>query len=165
MPYRWTKNTHPGGKDPKAHLVLWPHQSMTAKGFAAFIGITAVLLLSPILAMLGSAESWVMLIFFGGALAAIWFAINANKRRQQMREDLFIWSDLVRLEHVVPNQPMRMWEANPYWISVHLRDDGPVKKYLTLKGNEREVELGAFLTPEEREELYTEIQALLRDQH
>lgn len=40
---------------------------------------------------------------------------------------------------------------------------GPVPDYLTLKGRDREVELGAFLTPEERKELAGELRAALAD--
>lgn len=36
-------------------------------------------------------------------------------------------------------------------------EGGPVPQYLTLKGGGREVEIGAFLSPEEREALYPDI--------
>jgi uncharacterized membrane protein len=39
---------------------------------------------------------------------------------------------------------------------------GPVPQYLTMKGEGREVELGAFLTAEERRRLAAEITNVLR---
>ncbi|MCB1513056.1 MAG: DUF2244 domain-containing protein [Hyphomicrobiaceae bacterium] len=45
--------------------------------------------------------------------------------------------------------------------------DGPVEDYLTLAAQGREVELGAFLTPEERRELDRELRhrlAALREE-
>ena len=39
--------------------------------------------------------------------------------------------------------------------------EGPVPDYLTLKGDGREVELGAFLAPEERKALAGELRAEL----
>ena len=38
---------------------------------------------------------------------------------------------------------------------------GPVDNYLTLKGGGREIELGAFLSPEERADLHDQILTLL----
>ena len=56
----------------------------------------------------------------------------------------------------------RHWEANPYWTEVRIYPEGgPVPQYLTLKGAGREVEIGAFLSPEEREALYPEIGRLI----
>ena len=47
-------------------------------------------------------------------------------------------------------------------MRARLLDDGHVEKYLTLEGNGREIELGAFLSPWERETLHAEIGALGR---
>ena len=44
---------------------------------------------------------------------------------------------------------------------MRLRDTPRVEKYLTLRGNGREIELGAFLTPGERAALYREIRDAL----
>ena len=57
---------------------------------------------------------------------------------------------------------MRRWHANPFWVRIRLREDAPIEKYLTLQGNGREIELGAFLSPWERETLYSEILETLR---
>ena len=39
--------------------------------------------------------------------------------------------------------------------------EGPVANYITLTGNGREVELGAFLSEDERKTLYEELEQLL----
>jgi Integral membrane protein len=47
------------------------------------------------------------------------------------------------------------WSCNPYWTKVNLHEKGgPVPHYVTLSGARREVEIGAFLSEDEREELY-----------
>ena len=46
-------------------------------------------------------------------------------------------------------------------MRARLHEDGRVEKYLTLEGAGREIELGAFLSPWERETLYAEILATL----
>ena len=162
MPYRWTHAEAPGTDGPLARLTLWPHQSMTAPGFVAFIGVTAGMLAVPLLAVLGSPVAWVLMLFFLAVIAGVWWAIMANRAQQKLHEELAIWSDRIRLAHVAPKRAPREWEANPHWVRVSLREKGgPVEKYLTLKGGDREVELGAFLSPEEREALHDELTRLL----
>ncbi|NNE87468.1 MAG: DUF2244 domain-containing protein [Silicimonas sp.] len=156
MPYEWSTDTH-----PTKSLMLWPHQSMTRAGFSWFIGITAVMLLLPLLAVLGSPVVWVLLVFFVATLAGVWRAVMVNKAHRTMHEALTVTPKKVRLSHVPHKGEPKDWEANPFWVKVNLRRDGPVENYLTLQGNGREVEIGAFLTPEERAALYDELRSAL----
>lgn len=155
MPYRWTESnrTH--------QLEAWPHQSMTPQGFAWFIGATAALLGLPLVAVLGTPILWVLLAFFVVTLAAVWFAIRFNQTMRSSREHLTVSADRMHLSHVPPNGRSLTWDANRYWVTVHLREDGPVENYLTLRGNGREVELGSFLSPEERKGLFEDLTKLL----
>ena len=156
MPYRWTES------GARKTLDLWPHQSMTPRGFTWFIGATAALLALPLVALLGSPAVWVLLGFFAATLASIWWALRANVSARARREALTLAHDRVHLAHLPATGPVLEWEANPHWVTVHLREDGPVEKYLTLRGNGREVELGSFLSPQEREGLYDDLSRLLR---
>ena len=162
MPYHWTHTAPDTPAEPLARLRLWPHQSMNARGFVTFIGATAVMLALPLLAVLGSPVTWVLMVFFLATLWGVWFAIMKNREHRTMHEELAIWPDRIALHHVQPHRPPLEWEANPYWVSVHLHQKGgPVENYLTLKGSDREVELGAFLSPEERAALRDELTGVL----
>lgn len=155
MPYHWTDQTE------QKTLTLWPHQSLTGQGFSWFIGSTAFMLLLPLLAVLGSPVVWVLMAFFLAAIWGVWRAIMANRRNMSLHEKLTLGGERVHLAHVPNRGPVLEWEANPHWVSVNLRNDGPVKSYLTLRGGGREVELGSFLTPEERAGLYDELRTAL----
>lgn len=135
---------------------------MTAQGFAWFIGTTAALLSLPLLAVLGSQTVWILLAFMLLVVGGVWRALMANRADRQIHEELTLSPDRVRLEHRVSKRPARTWDATPNWVTVHLSRDGPVEDYLTLRGGGREVELGAFLTPAERKDLYAELQRLIR---
>ncbi len=156
MPYRWTETTK------QKRLKLWPHQSMTPKGFVWFIGVTAAMLTLPLLAVLGSPVVWILMMFFLAAIWGVWRAIMANRTARTMHEELILSPDHVHLEHVPPKGAPLTWDANPHWVSVHITPKGPVDDYLTLRGGGREVELGAFLTPDERKDLYHELCPILR---
>ena len=156
MPYHWTDT--PTDK----RLKLWPHQSMTPEGFSWFIGITAVMLTLPLFAVLGSGVAWVLMVFFLAAIWGMWKAIMTNKTARRIYEELRLTKDDIHLEHVPSKGKRKTWSANPHWVTVHLTSKGPVEDYLTLRGGGREVELGAFLTPEERKDLYNELKTLIR---
>ncbi len=154
MPYRWTAET-------PERLNLWPHRSLPRQGFVVFIAITAGLLAVPLLAVLGSPILWALLPFLLGAVAAIWLALEKSYRDGEITEVLTLTRDLVTLTRSGP-KGQQTWQANPHWVQVSIyHTGGPVPEYLTLRGNGREVEIGAFLTPEERKALEGELRQRL----
>lgn len=144
-----------------AEVHLWPYRSLPRKGFAGFIGLTSALLGVPLLSLIGLAALWVLLPFLVLAVAALWWALQRSYRDGEVLEVLKINEDRITLTHSTRRQPPKVWEANPYWVRVRVQNK-PVADYLTLEGGPREVELGAFLAPNERRALSAEITALLR---
>lgn len=131
---------------------------MTPEGFVVFMAATFVMIAVPLIAVLGSPVLWALLPFFALAIWGLWFAISRNKRDAALTETLTLWSDRVELVRKEPRGNAKHWDANPHWVSVHLHPgDKPVEKYLTLRGAGREVELGAFLSPDEREALHGDL--------
>ncbi|MCC7320246.1 MAG: DUF2244 domain-containing protein [Rubellimicrobium sp.] len=157
MPYRWTEPASPD--DPPARLRLWPHQSLDRRGFALFFGLTAALVAMPLLALVGSAALWGVLPFAGLAFWGTWAAVRRQARdAARVSEELSLWPDRIVLVHVPAQGPAVAWEANPHWVrlTLHARG-GPVPDYLTLGSGGREVELGAFLSEEERRSLHEDL--------
>lgn len=167
MPYEWVKDmaaapersgAAPLCGEPLAELRLWPHRSLGARGFVTFFAITAALVAVPLLAMIGTPVLWGVLPFFVVTLWAMWAAIARNNRDSALTEELTLWPDRITLSHRPPRGPEKTWEANPHWVRVTIRHaGGPVADYITLKGAGREVELGAFLSDEERRALFAEL--------
>ncbi|WP_425038435.1 DUF2244 domain-containing protein [Primorskyibacter sp. S187A] len=157
MPYNWTDDT-----PTRCELQLWPHQSLPPKGFAAFIGATICLIMIPMFPLLGSVVLWGILPFMLAAVGGIWWALQRNWRDHQILEVLDMTREDIRLIRHNPRKPDQSWECNAYWAEAHLHPSGgPVPHYLTLKGNGREVELGAFLSEEERQALYGDLRSRL----
>ena len=143
----------------ETELNLWPYRSLPKKGFVTFIAITAAMLALPLVTILGSPVVWGLLPFFGLALAGVYYAIQRNYRDGELLEVLTITHDNTRLVRHNPRGPQQQWEANTNWVSVHMhKSGGPVENYVTLKGAGREVEIGAFLSSEERVTLHSELQ-------
>jgi len=170
MPYRWEDRTKgapdtfgafsfAAGDAPALVLTLWPHRSLPRRGFVAFIGVTVALMALPLIGLLGTLALWAILPFLAAAVAAVWYFLQRSYRDGELREDLSIWSDRVELVRLNPRGARQDWSANPHWVRVEMHKDArPVENYLTLKGGGREVEIGAFLSPEERSTLFGELQ-------
>jgi uncharacterized membrane protein len=155
VPYEWIP-TEPDG--PQHELHLWPHRSLPKRGFVGFIGLTFVLLLVPLVPALGSPVLWGLLPFLMGTLWFLFWAIQRSYRDGEVLEELRIWEDRVTLERHARRRPTQDWEANPHWVELRLHEKGgPVPNYVTLRGNNREVEIGAFLSDDERLDLYAEL--------
>lgn len=158
MPYEWLPPT----PDAPERLHLWPYRSLPRKGFVWFIAGTCALILVPMLSVLGSPVLWGILPFFVLAVWGLWAAISRSYRDAEIVEDLVLTRDRLSLTRHGPRGARKDWEANPYWVTLHLHGKGgPVPNYLTLKGNGREVELGAFLSEEERLTLRDDLQTRL----
>ncbi len=159
MPYEWLP---PDGGTHRLHL--WPHRSLSQRGFVWFISLTATLVALPLLAVIGSPVVWALLPFLLAMLAAVWLALRKNGRDRDIVEDLCLAPDRITLARHGPRGRRQEWEANPYWLRVTLHETGgPVPHYLTLKAEAREVELGAFLSEDERIHLKRELQSRLSD--
>jgi len=159
MPYEWKKSeTCADGWE----LSLWPYRSLLKKDFVLFFGATAVVIALPLMALLGQSVLWGILPFFAVTAWGLWFAITKSYRSGETLEVFTATRDTVRLVRHTPKRPAQIWETNRYWAQVHLHpSDGPVENYLTLRGGDREVEIGAFLDVSERLALYDELKRAL----
>lgn len=155
MPYQWS----PDSKDGAVwHLRLWPHRSLTPQGFSIFIVVTFTMFLVPLLGVLGTPVLWALLPFGMGTLALTWVLIRRNSADAALHEDLTLSPDTITLTRHDPRGPDRHWQANPYWVRAKLHEEGgPVENYVTLEGGGRTVEIGAFLSPDERAALYLDL--------
>ncbi len=144
-------------------LLLWPYRSLPPQGFVWFIAVTALMISLPLIALLGSPVVWGLLPFVALAVAAMWWALQRNYRDREITEHLTIRSDQMTLVRIGPRGVRADWRANPYWVTAVLHPTaGPVPNYITLRGGDREVELGAFLSEAERLALHGEVADLLR---
>ncbi len=163
MPYSWTT---PPRQEPQ-ELHLWPHNSLPAEGFAALILGFFLFASLPLYGLLGTKLLWGLLPFMLASTAGIYYALRRNGRDRQILEVLTLSPERTHLSRTNPKGDVQHWESNTYWVKVTMHDKGgPVPYYVTLKGNgsdNREVEIGAFLSEEERKALFNELSDMVRD--
>ncbi|KAA2313126.1 DUF2244 domain-containing protein [Pseudooceanicola sediminis] len=154
MPYHWQDDHH--------QLDLTPHRSLPPGGFAVVIGLFFILAMVPLFTMLGSPVLWGLLPFALIALAALWWALRRSYRDGMILERLSITGDDCTLLRDGPRNQHHEWRCNRYWVRLQVHETGGrVPHYITLSGNGREVEIGAFLSEDERKALYPELRAVL----
>lgn len=162
MPYKWLPQSDP----TEVRLRLWPHRSLSRRGFVLFIAVTSALLALPLMTQLGTPALWVLLPFLVAAVAGVWIALQHSYKTGEVAEDLTLTRDLITLHRRNPGGKVQDWQANPHWVRATLHaTGGPVANYLTLTGGQRQVELGAFLDAAERQQIHDRLQSLLAAQH
>ncbi len=161
MPYEWSTTENAAG--PARRLRLWPYRSLPRKGFAIFVLVTFALITLPLYPLLGTVLLWGLLPFLLLAVAGVWWALERSYRDARLSEELTIDRDEAHLLRVEANGQRREWACESYWARVQLHQTGgPVPDYVTLSGKGREVEIGAFLSRDERRALYGELVTALR---
>lgn len=161
MPYEWS--SEPPHQTPQWRLSLWPYRSLLRKDFVIFIGATAALVALPLLTLLGEPVMWGLLPFFLMMIGGVWFALHVSYRRGEVLEELSVDDTNAYLVRHNPKGDVQEWQANRYWVSVHLHPKGgPVENYITLRGGDREVEIGSFLDAAERLALYDDLKRAIR---
>lgn len=160
MPYQWT--TEDSTNAPQ--LRLWPHRSLPRRGFAAMILLAFVLGTVPLYGLIGTVFLWGLLPFILAMVGALWWGLERSYRDAEILETLTLRpDDMLELRHVPAKGEAQSWECNVYWTRVEMHvQGGPVPFYLTLAGNGRLVEIGSFLSEDERKTLHGELADFIR---
>lgn len=145
-------------RDPPVWRVrLWPHRSLDRGGFRWVMVVAAAGLALPLIALAPTGVSLPLLPWALGALLLLWGVLKASYFTGRLTEELRLWPDAIAVERREPWGRVHRWSANPYWVDIDVADTRDVERYLTLRGGGRRIELGAFLTPDERAELAEEL--------
>ena len=150
-------------KDTQIKIIeVWPYYSLKPKGIVLFLGSTFVLISLPLFNVLGTTVFWGLLPFLLVAFMGVWFALRQSLNDRQILEQLTLSKEEIALIRQNPTGEHKRWVCSPYWAKLKIYEtEGPVANYITLTGNGREVELGAFLSEDERKTLYEELEQLL----
>jgi uncharacterized membrane protein len=150
-------------KDTQIKIIeVWPYNSLKPKGFVLFLGSTFVLISLPLFNVMGTTVFWGLLPFLLVAFMGVWFALRQSLNDRQILEQLTLSQEKIALTRQNPTGEHKRWVCSLYWARLKIYEtEGPVANYITLTGNGREVELGAFLSEDERKTLYEELEQLL----
>ena len=141
-------------------VVLQPHRSLSRSGF--LILMLALGGVSFIAGMMFLAlGAWPVLGFFGLDVLLVYIAFRLNYRSGRLTELVRLTDSALTVRRILPNGRMRDWRFEPYWVRVEMDDPPRTASQVTLSSHGRRLEIGGFLTPEERLELARALWAAL----
>ncbi|WP_170464261.1 DUF2244 domain-containing protein [Ruegeria arenilitoris] len=159
MPYRWNHTS-----SSEQELRLWPHNSLPPRWAMRVVFSVFLFGLIPLMAVLGSVLLWGLLPFMLVTVLGLWLAIQSNYKARSVFEVLTLTGTQAHLVQHHPRRGPQEWTCNRHWARPEMHEHGgPVPHYVTLNGGGREVEIGAFLSEEERIALYDELTKKLRE--
>ncbi len=121
------------------------------RGFAilmALLGLVS-LICSIAFLMMGA---WPVVGFFGLDILLLWLAFKLNYRSGQAFEEVAIWPHDVLVRQVSPGGKVREHRFNPFWtrFQVDRHEEFGITR-MALSAGERELAIGSFLNPLDRE--------------
>lgn len=146
---------------PDYSITLRRNASMSPGAQAAFLAWTGVfcLGLAGALAWLGY---WLVLPFSGLEIVALLAAFRHLNRQKRDFQRISLQGDILTVETCV-RQQCSVAEFNRYWVQVLVRDGRYYGDCLVvLRSHGRELEIGGYMTGEQRAALARELKTILR---
>lgn len=140
------------GEPVMFNAVLHPHRSLSPAGFR-------VLMLACAVAFLGIGAAffiigaWPVIGFCGIELALIYVFFKLNFRDLRRYETIRLTEDELEVRRVAPDGKVERTVFQPYWMRVTLEERIGHPTRLLLSSHGREIAIGSFLSPAEREDL------------
>lgn len=143
--------------------VLHPHRSLSPRGFLVLMAALSLIALSVGLRFF-FVGAWPVMAFMGLDVLAVYIAFKVNYRQGRLFETVQLTDERLTVRRVSPDGDAREWSFMPSWVRVRMDDPPRTDSPLTLSSHGRALEIGAFLTPEERLEFAHALSDAIRRQ-
>ncbi len=130
---------------------LTPHRSLSPRGFVILMSAVCAISFAAGLAFY-LAGAWPVVGFLGLDVALIYIAFRINYRRASIQESLRLTRARLTVERVNHWGETKTWHFAPAWLQVAVAGPRPGRG-LVLRSHGRALEIGRFLTLEERQDL------------
>jgi len=142
-----------GNDDPvRFNAVLQPHASLTPRNFFLLMAFIGVISFCAGVAFV-IAGAWPVFGFFGIDMVLVYLAFKMNYRDAQRYETVQLTDTTLTVERVAPSGRRERWRFQPYWLQVEIEDNPAPDSALILRSHGRSVEIGSFLTTDEKVDL------------
>ena len=147
-------------------MTIWPHRSLSPKGFAIVMGVLAGFLF---LIGLGFflAGAWPVIGFLGLELLVVWGAFKLNYRAARHRETIHTTTEELMVESQTPAGKRAQKSFPIGWLRVSLSPpESPLMKSrdqqkIILSSHGEQAEIGKYLHPAEKAGLSRELDAMI----
>jgi len=147
---------------PQFDAILHPHRSLPASGFVILMVVLAGISFVAGLAFL-SIGAWPVFGFFGLDVLLIYVAFRLNYRSGRAYQTVQLTDTELVVRDVDPRGRERSWRFEPTWLRVELEEPPGPRSPLALCSHGGTLVIGAFLTPEEKQDFARALRQALRD--
>lgn len=141
--------------------ILHPHRSLGRGGFRVLMGVVVVLNLI-VGGLCLAAGAWPVVPFCGLDVLLIWIAFKLNYRAARLYERVRLTDADLTVQRVAWKKPERRWTFQPYWLRIRVEDRPDAPQQVTLTSHGQSVQVGSFLSPDERVEFARSLEDALR---
>ncbi|KAA0701112.1 DUF2244 domain-containing protein [Neorhizobium sp. P12A] len=143
--------TDPDGDRPVFAAELFPYRSLGRKGFRVLLVLmgTFCLFYGGLFFLQGA---WPIGLFFGADFLLLYGAFWLNYRSGRVREQVTVSRTDVSIRKVSPSGRVEEHRFNPFWVRFLVRRlRGVGIRSMHVRGEGHDMEIGSFLSPEDRE--------------
>jgi len=156
------EKTLPAAPPARFDIVLYPNRSLGRSGFAVMMA-AIVLVSAAIGAGFMMVGAWPVTGFLGLDVVLIFVAFRWHDRQARRAEFVRLDRDGLIVRRIEPDGSAQSWHFEPYWLRVSIEAVSRHDRRLILRSHGRQLEIGAFLTSDERQELARALEAALRE--
>lgn len=132
--------------------ILTPHRSLSAHGFVILMSLVAGVGFGIGIVFM-TMGAWPVFGFCGLEVFLIWLCFRLSYRSGRMWERVRLTPAALTVERHLTDGSRREWSFQPYWLRVVMDDPPQHHSRLTLTSHGESLDIGGFLTPEERLDL------------
>jgi uncharacterized membrane protein len=145
---------------PSFEAILYPSRSLGKRGYVLLIAGTGLVigLYGLTFLLIGA---WPIFGFLGAEWLLFWFLFSRHFRGDRRAERLRLYADRLVLEALDAKGKLTRIELQPYWLQLVLEHARRPNGALFLRSHGKNHEIGAFLSPGERQDLAFDLAEVL----
>lgn len=167
---------HPDGANPERfdnpifEAMLVPYRSLGQTGFFVLMSALIVCWLF-VGTVFWSIGAWPIFGFFGLDVLAIYLAFRWNYRSARAREEISVSRSELQIRQIAPSGKTTTYSFHPFWARFKVHRRAGLGSNNSRKGiasmhvetREKQVSIGSFLNPDDRESFATAFRAALAE--
>ena len=134
---------------------LTPYRSLGRRGFLILMILFGLSCFVSGMVFL-TIGAWPVFGFFGLDVLLLYIAFKVNYRSARAFEEIAIWREAIEFRQVAPSGRATVHRFNPFWLRfiVERHEEFGITR-MALREKDREVDIGGFLNPADRDSFAT----------
>ena len=146
------KNKNITNKIPILNIILYPHRSLSPKGFL-ILKLCIIFVSFSIGAFFMLKGAWPVFGFFGLDVLLVYIAFKVNYHNAKRYEKIRLWENSLIIKKKSDNGKSNAWKFNPYWVRLEMKKSQSRSSDLNLSSHGKTISIGSFLSNQEKEEV------------